>query len=269
MITIIIALLIILFFIRYPIKEKSINLQRLARIKLQKSMRKTYIEFFNYDRLDTYLTQYGVGFMFHGKVDPINYLGIKLTSAFLLMIAGLRTGGVIAGLGLWFLGFVLFDLLIKLSNNQDNDKMEKDIRSIYDTLRLQTKANVYLVQALGECYLCVQSDRLKSALLKLTSNIIANADIDEAINEFNMQFKNSYIDSFCIIIKQSLESGKSIQILEDMSNQIIDVQKSISMKERQALERIIQLFQLLFFVGMISICLYYLCLEIGNGISSY
>lgn len=229
----------------------------------------TQIEYLNFDKLNLYLTQYGIKFMFGDKIDPIGYLGIKFASAFLFCIAGLEAVGLMLGIGFWILGFVAFDFLIKFSNSQDNDKMAKDIRSVYDTLRLQTKANVYLLQALSECYLCVQSERLKAALLKLTSNIIANSEIDEAIDEFNIQFKNNYIDSFCIIIKQSLESGKSVQILEDMSNQIVDVQKSIEMKERQALERVIQLFQLLFFVGMVGICLYYLSLEVGNGIASY
>ena len=266
---IIIILFIFVFFLRYSIKDKTVKMKLVARMKIQESMKRTHIDFLNYKRMDIYLSQYGIKFMFGDKIDPINYFGIKLASSFLFFIAGMKLGGFLLGTGLCFFGFIAFDFLIWLSNSQDNEKMDKDICSIYDTLRLQTKANVYLLQALGDCYLCVKTERLKAALLKLTSNIITNSEIDVAIDEFNLQFKNNYIDSFCIIIKQSLESGKSVQILEDMSNQLIDVQKAINMKERAALERIIQLFQLLFFVGMIGICLFYLCLEIGNGIASY
>lgn len=246
-------------------KEKTTQIAQSVRVKIQDSMKKTQIDIFNYESINLYLMRYGVKFMFGDVITPISYYGIKFIGAFLFCIIGIKLGGFLIGIGSWVLGFYTIDLVIRISNAQDNDKMAKDIRSIYDTLRLQTKANVYLLQALGECYLCVQSERLKVALLKLTSNMMTNCDIDSAIDEFNLQFKNSYIDTFCIIIKQSLESGKSVQILEDMSNQISDVQRSIDLKDKEALERLIQLFQLLLFVGMVAICLYYLCLEIGNG----
>ncbi len=257
------------FFFLVNVTDKSVKFQRMAKQKLLVSMKNTQVRIFNYDTIETYLIQYGVKYMFGDKIDPLGYLGLKISSSVIFGVAGTSIAGVYGGICFLPLGFLAFDLVIKFSNNQDNEKMSKDIRSIYDTLRLQTKANVYLLQALSECYLCVQSQRLKSALLKLTSNIIANSDIEAAIDEFNLQFKNNYIDTFCIIIKQSLESGKSLQILEDMSNQITDVQKAIDLKEREGLERVIQLFQLLFFIGMIGICIYYLCLEIGNGLLTY
>ena len=46
--------------------------------------------------------------------------------------------------------------------------------------------------------------------------IVIKNDIESAVIEFNKCFENSYIDTLCVTIKQSLESGKSVQILEDL-----------------------------------------------------
>ena len=202
---------------QYSLFEGTYQLKQKARGKLVRSMQQSNIDYLNFQRVDMYLLQYGVKFMFQDKINPLSYLLIKFCIAFLFSIMGMNVFGFLSGVCLWFPGFFLIDIVFKISNTQDNHKMSKDIRAIYDTLRLQTKANVYIIEALSECYLCVQSERLKSALLKLTSNIIAKSNINEAIDDFNKHFKNTFMDTLCIIIKQSLESGKSIQILEDMS----------------------------------------------------
>lgn len=267
-IIVIIILLIFLFFFRFSLKEKTMKIGSMAKNKLLVSMQKSQVGYFNYDSIDSYLTQYGVKFMYGDKLNPISYFGIKFILAFLFSIIGFNIEGFLLGIGLWILGYFAFDIMINVSNVRDNENMTMDIMAMYDTLRLQTKANVFLLTALSECYICVRSARLKAALLQLTSDIINKTDIEKALDKFNQQFKNSYINTFCIIIKQSLESGKSVQILEDMSNQIVDVQHAIDLKEKESFDRLMSFFQFLYFIGIVALCIYFLCIEIGKGLYS-
>ena len=231
----------------------------------RRQLKTTGLPYFRYDRIQDYLEHYGVTYMFPGKADPISYLAVKGLFALLCMAAGLQIHPVI-GLLLLPVGFQAPDGFIRLSNNQDNDEMLADIKNVYDTLRIQTKAGVYLTHSLSECYLAVESERLKAALLTLTNRIVAKSDITHALEEFHEKFENKYIDILCMILQQSLESGRTVQILEDVSSQLTDMQHAIHMKEKEKLDRKIQVLQLLIFVGIMGVCLLGLGTEIMDSI---
>ncbi|MBU9735471.1 type II secretion system F family protein [Diplocloster agilis] len=236
--------------------------------QVSRKMKTSRFAYFRYDRIQDYLEHYGVTYMFPGKADPVSYLAVKGVFALLCMAAGLQIHPAI-GLLLLPVGFQAPDGLIRLSNQQDNDEMLADIKNVYDTLRIQTKAGVYLTHSLSECYLAVENGRLKAALLTLTNRIVAKSDITQALEEFHEKFENKYIDILCMILQQSLESGRTVQILEDVSSQLTDMQHAIHMKEKEKLDRKIQVLQLLIFVGIMGVCLLGLGTEIMDSIIQF
>lgn len=257
-------------FYKLNIKTNVKKLARDTRFSLESILLKTKLDFLNADKISRYLSRSGVTYMFKHKIDPLIYLVLKIFSSLLviLLVANAKvTLLLIVPAGI--LGFFIPDFLFGVSNRVDNDEMLNDIKSIYDTLRIQTKAGVFLTTSLSECYLGVRNRRLKAALLELNSKIIAKNDIESAVDEFNLQFENKHIDVLCMILKQSLESGQSIQILSDLSVQMKDVQHAISLKEKEKLDRKIQLLQMMLYVGVLAICVYCLGVEITSTLRSF
>ena len=136
------------------------------------------------------------------------------------------------------------------------------MKKIYDTLRIQTKAGVFLDDALSECYLAAKNRRLKNALLELTTEISIKKNIEEALENFNGKFRNEHIRTFCMVINQAQDSGKSSQLLKDLSDQMKDLQHYINMKNKEALDRKVQIIELLIFIGLLAVTIYGLGLEI-------
>lgn len=229
--------------------------------------------YFNLERIDTFLRSNGGYYMFDW-LEPFTFIMIKAGLGLLFFIVGLSLGGTLAiglvlGIILAIIGFFAFDFIIKVANDSDNDDMMDDIKSIFDTLKIQTKAGVFLSYSLSECYLIVKNARLKAAMLEMTNKIVIKNDIETAVTEFNKNFENSYIDTLCITIKQSMESGKSVQILEDLSKQIADMQHAINVREREKMDSRIQALELGVFVGLIGAVLYALVIQMMGSMSGF
>lgn len=230
--------------------------------------------YFNLERIDSYLRSHGGYFMFDW-LDPFTFLMIKCGLALLFFAVGvsLIKGNlflaVLVSAVLAVLGFFSFDFIINVANDSDNDDMLTDIKSIFDTLKIQTKAGVFLSYSLCECYLIVKNARLKAAMLEMTNKIVIKNDIETAVTEFNKCFENSYIDTLCITIVQSMESGKSVQILEDLSKQIADMQHAINIREREKLDSKVQLLEIMVFVGLIGAVLYALIIQMMGSMSGF
>lgn len=151
------------------------------------------------------------------------------------------------------IGFPAIEGLAKWMNKKDNEDMMIDIRKIYDTLKIQSKAGMFLSESLMEIYRIVSHKRLKKALLEMNAQLFMVNDINSAIETFNSKFDNEYIDTLCITLKQAEQSGQTIKILEDVSSQLVSVQKQISKKEESSLARKLLGVQLLVFATIIII----------------
>ena len=143
------------------------------------------------------------------------------------------------------------------------------LKVIYDTLRIQTKAGVFINEALGQCYLKVRNKRLKEALLILNGKLIRDKDIELAIQDFNDKFDNPHIDSLCAIIKSGLESGKTLKILEDVTEQLEDISEAGFRKEENEIERQVTYLQLMVYVGVIATSFFIFYLELINSVSKF
>lgn len=236
--------------------------------KLRASMINTKFNMLNYDRISTFILSRGVVYMSNGTIDTVKYVVIKVGVAIFLAVVFMQLHPLLAIPGL-VLGFLLPDFVVTQSDKGDNAKMSLDIKNIYDSLRIQTKAGVFLTESLSECYLIVKNRRLKKALLQLTNEIVAQSDIIMAVEAFNSKFNNRYIDEFCIIMKQSLESGRTVKLLEDISEQLTDMQAAINLKEKERLQRRLMLGQILVYAGILIMSIYVVGSSLINGLGSF
>ena len=225
-------------------------------------LKKSKLNYFNFHSIQKFLKTRGAVYMFGEMATPVTFLLVKLLAFLLLLMVGISFNSIPAGLILGVLGFFMPDILLNVSNSMDNDTMLSDIKCIYDTLRIQTKAGVFLSASLCECYLAVKNRRLKSALLELTNDISTRREIDDALERFNEKFDFGQIDIFCIVIRQSMESGRSVKVLEDLSLQMNDLQRAINMKEKEALDRKVQVIELMLFIGLLAVTVYSLGVEV-------
>ena len=225
-------------------------------------LKKSKLNYFNFQSIQKFLKTRGAVYMFGEMATPVTFLLVKLLAFLLLLMVGISFNSIPAGLILGVIGFFKPDILLNVSNSMDNDTMLSDIKCIYDTLRIQTKAGVFLSASLCECYLAVKNRRLKSALLELTNDISTRREIDDALERFNEKFDFGQIDIFCIVIRQSMESGRSVKVLEDLSLQMNDLQRAITMKEKEALDRKVQVIELMLFVGLLAVTVYSLGVEV-------
>lgn len=225
-------------------------------------LKKSKLNYFNFHSIQKFLKTRGAVYMFGEMATPVTFLLIKLLTFLLLFMVGISFNSIPVGLLLGVVGFFMPDILLHVSNSMDNDTMLSDIKCIYDTLRIQTKAGVFLSASLCECYLAVKNRRLKSALLELTNDISTRREIDDALERFNEKFDFGQIDIFCIVIRQSMESGRSVKVLEDLSLQMNDLQRAINMKEKEALDRKVQVIELMLFIGLLAVTVYSLGVEV-------
>ena len=259
---IILPVLLVIIVMNIDWKENLLKAGESGADFVGRILKKSKLNYFNFHSIQKFLKTRGAVYMFGEMATPVTFLLVKLLAFLLLFMVGISFNSIPAGLILGVLGFFMPDILLNISNSMDNDTMLSDIKCIYDTLRIQTKAGVFLSASLCECYLAVKNRRLKSALLELTNDISTRREIDDALERFNEKFDFGQIDIFCIVIRQSMESGRSVKVLEDLSLQMNDLQRAINMKEKEALDRKVQVIELMLFVGLLAVTVYSLGVEI-------
>lgn len=260
-ITILSVSLIVTGFSKKNIKKFHFNTKKTLEKKLKNK------RFLSYEKIEKYLKQTGAVFMFN--MNPSDYILIKIGSSLLFLLVGISLENILIALILTILGFFIIDIFLYISNDDDNNKILVDLKNVYDTLRIQTKAGVYFTNSLTECYLVAKNSRLKTALLDLNNKIISENDIENSIEDFNSKFNNTYIDTFCIVIKQSLTSGRTVQVLNDLSEQIKDIQDSLAIKEEQKIERKLQVVQFLLYIGAIAIVVFAMSNELTKALTNF
>ena len=266
---VVLPVLLILIFMKINWKENVSKASDAGTDFAGRILKKSKINYFNFDSIQKFLNNKGATYLFGEMATPVTFMIVKILIFLLLFMVGMSLGGALPGALIGIAGFFVPDILLTISNSADNDAMLSDIKCIYDTLRIQTKAGVFLSASLCECYLAVKNRRLKSALLELTNDISTRRDIDDALERFNEKFDCGQIDIFCIVIRQSMESGRSVKVLEDLSLQMNDLQHAINMKEKEALERKVQIIELLIFVGLLAVTVYSLGVEVMSSVLTF
>lgn len=248
------------------IKRQYLNAVSSSKKKIEDGMRASKIKAFNHDELEKYISKSGLGYMTSYKMTPMMYMMLRMFFALFMCIIGMQVN-VIAGLVLLPIGYFGLDFIINESDKSDNAHMLDDIKNVYDTLRIQTKAGVYITSVITDCYLVVQNKRLKDAFLKLTSDIIAKKDMDEALENFRNKFNNEYIDALVIIIKQSMKTGQAVKMFEDIRNQITDIELAMMTHEKIRIQTKITIVQIMLYTAIIGVAVFMTMTSLMNGIN--
>ena len=214
-----------------------------------------------YRKKGAWLRKNGAAYHFGKKTDPLRLLVVKAGLALAGILGGSLLAGIlgpgksagpaaelVAGICLGGLCFFLPELVLPYLNRRDNEAMLPDLRTIYHALSMQIRAGVYVTDALAECYGSVEQPRLRQALLELAGDLVMKADLFEALDHFQQNFENRYIDSLCITIMQATESGQAVELLGDISDQVRDMEEAVLAKRKGRLDRSLTFYQL----GMLS-----------------
>lgn len=208
-----------------------------------------------YQRTRQWLMRNGVRFHLGLEITPLGFLMFRLmlgALGFLVFLQMSPAYGVLAGIALFHLpsGLVIY------LNRSDNLKMLPELKHMYHALEIQTRAGVYVTDSLAELYGSVQEKRLKQALLELAGDLVMRADLSEALERFQKKFDNRYIDSLCMILLQATESGQSVDLLGDLSEQIKDMEAAVLGQKKEALDRSVTFYQLGILVAVMGVVLY-------------
>ena len=149
-----------------------------------------------------------------------------------------------------------YDVPCLYLNSRDNLRMLPDLKHMYHSLEIQTRAGVFVTDALAELYGSVHEKRLKQALLELAGDLVMRSDLGQALEKFQGKFDNRYVDSLCMIILQAMESGQSVDLLSDLSEQIKDMEASVLSQKKEALDRSVTFYQLGILVAVMGVVLY-------------
>ncbi len=147
-------------------------------------------------------------------------------------------------------------VLLYLSNERDNAIILKDLKWLYETISVQLQAGLHIHQALTESEGLMKNKRLRISLHSLTERLVMGEDMTMALNNFENSFRNRYISSFCVILRQMQDSGYGVKLLEDIRVQIEEMERMQLAQKKEALETKLQLFEMLFFIGILILVMY-------------
>ncbi len=208
-----------------------------------------------YQNRERWLMRNGASYHLGEKITPGRFFALR----FLLMLPGMVVFQRFGTLSAVVAGMVFFEvpvLLVLYMNHSDNLKMLSELKLVYHALEIQVRAGVYITDALAECYGVVREKRFRKALLDLAGDILMRSNVSEAITDFQNKFDNRYIDSLCMIVLQTLESGQALDLLSDLSEQIKDMEEAVLAGKKESLDRSITFYQLGILAAVLVVVLY-------------
>lgn len=201
------------------------------------------------------------------KLTPVTYYLIKILFTLIVAISGLYSKrNIVIVIMLCTASFFFIDLLYWASNKDDNKKIRHDLPDIYDMLNIQTTAGVPLGLALTEIYDIAACKRLKNDLMELAAEINIRKNPEAALDSFKDKYDLLEIDNFVLIIKQSLSSGKSKDMLENQGdmlkeNNIFEIQEETGKMDARFF-----FIAMLIFIGLVAVIIYSFTTQIQGDV---
>lgn len=243
------------FYLLLSVKGRMNDIGVKTYVYVNRRLKERRSRFFNYYELESFLKKNGAGYLFGRFAEPVKYLGLCILFSMMGVLAGSAAGPVCA-MGLGVFAFFIPRMLILYNNSIFNERLLGDLRVTYQFIAIQTAAGVYISDALAECRDSVENKRLRDAFIRLGNDIATENDIEKALGNFSECFDNPHISTFCVIIRQSLESGRSLDLLQDVNDQLKEVEENILFKKQEKLNRKIGFIQVIFFTGAMFLFLY-------------
>lgn len=225
---------------------------------------------FNYRKIEQFLSKTGAKYHIGKKIEPIKYQAIRLLIGCIGLGFGMKYH-LIAGILMFFLSYQIPKMYLLYTNHQDNEKLLPHIKLVYNSLAMQIKSGIFITDALTEAYtyINIENQRLYDALQELSGNILLNKDVEVALDELQASFDNRQIDSLCIILKQALESGQAVELLQDISEQIKNMEVVVLAKKKSKLDRQVTICLLGIMAVMLGIVIYACLLEMFAAVAAF
>lgn len=236
----------------------------LDRMKASKS------RYFNYDRLDMFIKSHGVAYMMSESINPVSYIVIKIICGVALgSLIFVETGNIVLLLVCLLVGFFGVDSLVRKKNDADNEKMLSDISNIYDNLKTQLNAGVFITDSIYSCYKSCKNKRLKDGLLLLYLDIQSSSNINEALRRFDARFKNTNLSTLCAVLEQYLITGQAVIVLDNISKKNTAVQRVINEQYKKKINTKFNVLSIMVVLGMFAVIFLMINAEFTNALSQF
>lgn len=187
--------------------------------RVNKQLKEIKSSFFDYENTERFLKANGAYYHYGKSINPIRFLILRIILASILFVPSIRLHWLIAVV-LALVGFQIPVWWILIKNKKDNDRMLLQIKNLYMSLVIQIQAGGNISHIMSVIYEKMPRGRLRTALEEMKRELFLMKDFDVALDQFNRKFNNTSINSLCTILNQAQESGKAVELLLDMSEEI-------------------------------------------------
>ena len=113
-----------------------------------------------------------------------------------------------------------------------------------------------------DAVIVVENKRLKSALLKLRTDLDAGKSLEECLSDLERSFSNAEISSFCTIIKSLQVTGQVDEALKTLEQNIEREQISVNKRRCLRLEQKTMLYVILIAMDILAMILYCIIMKL-------
>lgn len=160
------------------------------------------------------------------------------------------------------LGWFFLDILLKAKNKASNDEMMPDIMEMSRSVLYGKRGGQYIADALKDAVIVVENKRLKSALLKLRTDLDAGKSLEECLSDLELSFSNAEISSFCTVIKSLQVTGQVDEALKTLEQNIEREQISVNKRRCLRLEQKTMLYVILIAMDILAMILYCIIMKL-------
>lgn len=216
------------------------------------------------------LKRMGAGVLLKDQMSVGQWYLSKLLFAFsfglccFFMLQGLGIHSFKKGILLFsfVLGWFFLDVLLKAKNKASNDEMMPDIMEMSRSVLYGKRGGQYIADALKDAVIVVENKRLKSALLKLRTDLDAGKSLEECLSDLELSFSNAEISSFCTVIKSLQVTGQVDEALKTLEQNIEREQISVNKRRCLRLEQKTMLYVILIAMDILAMILYCIIMKL-------
>ena len=216
------------------------------------------------------LKRMGAGVLLKDQMSVGQWYLYKLLFAFsfgmcsFFMLQGLGIHSFKKGILLvsFVLGWFFLDFILKAKNKASNDEMMPDIMEMSRSVLYGKRGGQYIADALKDAVIVVENKRLKSALLKLRTDLDAGKSLEECLSDFEFSFSNAEISSFCTVIKSLQVTGQVDEALKTLEQNIEREQISVNKRRCLRLEQKTMLYVILIAMDILAMILYCIIMKL-------
>lgn len=216
------------------------------------------------------LKRMGAGVLLKDQMSVGQWYLSKLLFAFsfglcsFFMLQGLGIHSFKKGILLvsFVLGWFFLDILLKAKNKASNDEMMPDIMEMSRSVLYGKRGGQYIADALKDAVIVVENKRLRSALLKLRTDLDAGKSLEECLSDLELSFSNAEISSFCTVIKSLQVTGQVDEALKTLEQNIEREQISVNKRRCLRLEQKTMLYVILIAMDILAMILYCIIMKL-------